>query len=101
MMKMASMKMAKKAMPSKMMKKAKKVSKVGKKASVFRGIKVRTSGGLKKADLMKSKSGRVVSKKMNANGKKAYKRIAKWTAAVSKARKAVGVRGFVAVGGKS
>merc|ERR1719201_3321917 len=47
--------------------KAMKVSKVatGKlsKSSVFRGTKERTSGGLKKSDLIKSKTGKVVSKK--------------------------------------
>ena len=33
----------------------------------------------------------------NAAGKRAYKNISGWTAAVSKARKALGVKGFVAV----
>ena len=41
--------------------------------------------------------GKIVGKKASANGKKAYKRIAKWTVAVQKARKALGVKGFVAV----
>ena len=50
-----------------------------------------------KASLMKSKSGKIVSSKKSALGKKAYKHISKWTAAVSKARKALGVKGFVAV----
>merc|ERR1712150_122282 len=71
------------------------------KSSVFRGTKVKTVGGLKKSDLKKNKNGKVVSVKASANGKKAYKRIAGWVAAVTKARKALGVKGFTAVGGKS
>merc|ERR1712159_778476 len=71
------------------------------KSSVFRGTKEKTSGGLKKADLMKNKSGKVVGKKAHAAGKKAYKHISKWTSAVNKARKALGVKGFCPVGGKS
>merc|ERR1712203_1174620 len=71
------------------------------KSSVFKGTKVKTSGGLKKADLMKNKNGKVVGKKAHAAGKKAYKNISKWTGAVNKARKALGIKGFCAVGGKS
>merc|ERR1712149_57204 len=85
----------------KAMKKAMKVSKIAKgkraKASVFLGGKVKTTGGLKKADLMKSKSGKIVSKKASAAGKKAYKNIQKWTIATSKARKALGLKGFVPI----
>merc|ERR1711920_287292 len=81
--------------------KAMKVSKIGKKRSVFFGTKAKTWGGLTKADLIKSKKGKIVSKKSSANGKKAYKRIAKWTASVTKARKALGVKGFLPVGGKT
>merc|ERR1712146_308175 len=36
-------------------------------------------GGLKKTDLMRSKTGKIVSKKANANGKKAYAHIKGWT----------------------
>merc|ERR1711862_221835 len=71
------------------------------KSSVFRGTKVKTVGGLKKSDLMKNKNGKVVSKKSHAAGKKNFKNIRGWTAAVSKARKALGIKGFCAVGGKS
>merc|ERR1711920_270023 len=81
--------------------KAKKVSKVGKAWRVFAGLKERTSGGLKKADLTKSKSGKIVSKKRSAYGKKIYKNISKWNAAVSKARKSLGIKGFVPVGDKT
>ena len=81
--------------------KAKRVSKIAKgkraKSSVFRGTKAKTSGGLTKDKLMKSKSGKVVSKKASANGKKRYKNISGWVAACTKARKALGCKGFVAV----
>jgi len=82
-----------------------KVSKIARgklaKASVFRGTKVKTSGGLKKSDLIKNKTGRIVSRRMNLAGKKNYKRIAKWTIATQKARKALNIKGFQAVGGKT
>ena len=64
---------------------------------VFNGTKEKTMSGLKKSDLTKSKSGKIVSKKQSANGKKAYAHIKGWTVAVQKARKALGVKGFVAV----
>jgi hypothetical protein len=51
------------------------------KASVFRGTKAKTTGGLTKDKLTKSKSGRVVSKAASAAGKKNYKRISGWTKA--------------------
>merc|ERR1719409_276158 len=81
--------------------KAKKISVIAKgkyaKAIVFRGSKEKTVGGLKKTDLMKSKTGKLVSKKSHAAGKKAYKNIKGWTEAVQEARKELGVKGFVAV----
>merc|ERR1711897_740 len=100
---MGSMKMA---MKTSMKMKAMKVSKIAKgklaKVSVFKGKKEKTVGGLKKSDLTKSKSGKIVSKKQSARGKKVYaKYLAKWTASVSKARKALGVKGFAAIGGKT
>jgi hypothetical protein len=67
------------------------------KSIVFRGTKAKTQSGLKKTDLMRSKTGKVVSKKQNAAGKKAYKNIRGWTVAVQKARKALNVKGFCAV----
>merc|ERR1712099_17700 len=80
----------------------KTVSKIAKgkraRASVFRGGKEKTSGGLKKSDIVKSKSsGKLVSKKASAAGKKAYKNIQGWTVAVQKAKKALGLKGFVAI----
>merc|ERR1712146_135401 len=56
-------------------------------------------GGLTKSDLIKSKTGKVVSKKASAAGKKAYGSIKAWTQAVQKARKDLGLKGFVAVKG--
>ena len=81
--------------------KAKRVSKIAKgkraKNSVFRGTKAKTSGGLTKDKLMKSKSGKVVSKKSSAAGKKNFKHISGWLAAVQKARKELKIKGFVAI----
>merc|ERR1719205_275287 len=96
---MKSMKKSMKAMKS-MKKRAMKVSIIGKgrmaKSQVFKGKKVKTVGGLKKTDLTKSKYGKVVSKKRSAVGKSL-----KWPKAVAAARKALKLKGFVAVGGKS
>merc|ERR1719473_1827655 len=81
--------------------KAKTISKIAKgkhmRAVVFSGSKEKTKTGLKKSDLIKSKSGKIVSKKQHAAGKKAYANIKGWTAAVQQARKELGVKGFVAV----
>merc|ERR1711861_125022 len=89
------MKMAMKGMKKSMKKKV--YSKKYIKTAVWKGKAVKTFGGLKKASLMKSKSGKIVSSKKSALGKKAYKYISGWTAAVKKARKALGVKGFVPV----
>merc|ERR1719500_517494 len=97
---------AKKSMKKRAMK-AKRVSKVAKgrgaKSRVFRGKKARTVGGLKKSDLVKNKQGKVVSKKGSAAGKRRYQKngLARWTKAVQGARKALGIKGFQVVGGKS
>ena len=104
---MKAMKMAKKMSAMKMKMKAMKVSKIakGKRAfvSVFKGTKEKTVGGLKKSDLKKSKSGKIVSAKRSAASKKskAGKIISAWGGAVSKARKALGIKGFCPVGGKT
>ena len=50
---------------------------VGSKAEVFHGTAKHTSGGLKKKDLMKTKAGRIVSRKKHAAGKKALARLRK------------------------
>merc|ERR1712050_684165 len=98
---MKAMKAIKASMRMRRMK-AKKVSIKGKKWQVFKGTKGKSNGGLKKADLVKSKAGKIVSKKMSLNGKKHYaKRIGAWNVAVQKARKSLGLKGFVPVGGKT
>ena len=50
---------------------------VGSKAQVFHGKAKHTSGGLTRKDLMKTKSGRIVSRKKHAAGKKAIHRLFK------------------------
>merc|ERR1719147_619294 len=83
----------------------KRVSKVargrGAKSRVWSGSKVRTVGGLTKSALGKNKQGKIVSKKLSAHGKKQYKNISKFAAATKAARKALGIKGFVPVGGKT
>ena len=54
-----------------------KVATVGSKAQVFHGTAKHTSGGLKKSDLMKTKAGRIISKKKHAAGKKAINKLRK------------------------
>merc|ERR1719162_1189080 len=100
-MKSSAMKM-KKAMKSSAMKmkKAMRVSKIAKgrlaKVVVFRGSKAKTVGGLTKDKLTKNKNGRVVSKAQSAQGKKSP-----WMRAVAGARKALGIKGFQIIGGKT
>merc|ERR1719281_928294 len=53
---------------------------------------------------MKNKRGKIVSKKASAAGKKrlaANSGFAKWIQACKAARKALGIKGFAAIGGKS
>ena len=101
---MKAMKAMKAAKAMKAMK-AKRVSTIAKgrfaKALVFRGSKVKTVGSLKKESLMKNKRGKVVSKRANARGKQVYKQVKSWTQAFIKARKELGVKGFVALGGNT
>merc|ERR1711918_142624 len=83
------------------MKAKKRVSKIAK-AVVFRGNKTRTVGGLQKTDIMKNSRGKLVSKKQSAAAKRRYANtIRGWIQAVGKARKALNVKGFVAINGKS
>merc|ERR1712216_442939 len=69
------------------------------KAVVFRGLgsTTKTSGGFKKGDLMKSKTGKIVTKKSHAAGKRAFKNIKAWSSAFTQARKDLNIKGFVAV----
>merc|ERR1719356_2103461 len=82
------------------MKKARAMKKSAmKKSAMKRSMKQKKASGVKK---IKNKSGRLVSKKRSAQGKKVYKNtIKEWAEAVKKARKALGCKGFVPVGGKS
>ena len=50
---------------------------VGTKAQVYHGTAKHTSGGLTKKDLMKTKRGRIVSRKKHSLGKKALKNLRK------------------------
>lgn len=51
------------------------MQRIGSKAQVYHQTALQTSGGLKRSDLMKTKKGRIVSKKQHAAGKKAIKRL--------------------------
>jgi len=101
-MKKTTMKKAMKKTATKktMKKKAKRVSKIAKgklrKVLVFRGSREKTVGGLKKADLVKNKRGKVVSKKASLRSQKN-----KFMVACSKARAALKIKGFCPVGGKT
>ena len=50
---------------------------IGSKAQVFHGTAHHTSGGLTKKDLMKTKAGRIVSRKKHTAGLKAIKKLKK------------------------
>merc|ERR1711904_425407 len=86
----------KKVMKTMMKKRVKKVSNIatGKKAklAVWRGKKSKTKSGLKKEDLIISKSGKVVSAKKSQAGKNS-----KWAKATAKARAEKGYKGFKAI----
>merc|ERR1719433_2173902 len=71
--------------------------------AVFCGTKQKTLSGLSKSDLVKNKHGKIVSKKQSARAKKnfANSALAAWSVACKKARKELGITGFVAIGGKS
>merc|ERR1711920_428944 len=104
---MKAMKPAMKAMKAMKAKKAMKVSKIAKgkraRAVVFAGSKEKTSGGMTKDQLVKSKTGRIVSKKASARAKKAYATspLKKWMEAIKQARKHLNIKGFCACGGKT
>merc|ERR1719272_857736 len=97
----AVMKVANKSM------KVKKVSKIasGKaaKSAVFRGSKEKTTGGLTKASLVKSKTGKIVSKAASAASKKKFVSgpLKKWADATKQARKELKITGFCPTGGAS
>ena len=92
-----------KGMKKKAMKKSVVAKGRGAKARVFRGKKAKTQGGLTKEKLTKNKRGKVVSKAASAHAKKQWVKngLKAWADAVKKARKELGVKGFVAIGGKT
>ena len=62
------------------------------------GVKLNVTGVCQiKVNFMKNKNGKIVSRKASAHGKKAYGHIKGWTVAVTKARKFLGLKGFIAV----
>merc|ERR1740123_1463332 len=85
--------------------KAKITSKVAKgrlaKSLVFKGTKQKTVGGLKQESLMKSKRGKIVSKRASAHGKRMFRNVEDWVNALMAARASLKTTGFVAVNGKS
>merc|ERR1719352_213186 len=96
---------AMKAMKAMKVMKKKAISKIAKgrfaKALVLRGSKEKTTGGLKKDDLIKNKRGKVVSKRRSANGKRRFSNIEAWVEAYMTARKQLQVKGFCAINGKT
>jgi len=70
-----------------------KKSQTGSKLRVWNGTKKFTKSGLTKKDLIKTASGRVISKKQYKNGQRLKK--TGWMKAVAKARKELGITGFV------
>merc|ERR1712138_191972 len=94
----------KKAMKSmRRRRRAMRVSKIGKRRSVFSGKREKTSSGLKRSDLKKNKAGKIVSRKASdrARRSKGFRKVMAWAAACKAARKQMGIKGFQAVGGKS
>merc|ERR1712014_400254 len=67
------------------------------------GGKEKTKTGLTKGNLIKSKSGKIVTKKQSAASKKRYagSKAQAWAKACSKARKELNIKGFVPFGGKT
>merc|ERR1711884_869257 len=87
--------------------KAKRVSVIAKgkmaRASVFAGRKEKTTGGMTKAKLSKNKRGKIVSKAASVRAKRNFadSALKKWCDATKAARKALNLKGFVPVGGKT
>merc|ERR1719159_2081385 len=76
----------------KAMKAMKKISARLAKRHAFFGKISKTKTGLTKSNLIKTKTGKIVSKKMSERGKKSP-----WIAAVTKARAALKIKGFSAI----
>merc|ERR1711896_102694 len=71
------------------------------KVQVFKGTKEKTVSGLTKDSLMKNKRGKIVSKRNNAKGKRAFKNVETWVEAFVQAREMLRVEGFHAINGKT
>ncbi len=97
------MKKSMKGMKKMAMKKSVTAKGMGAKARVFSGKKEKTTSGLTKEKLTRNKRGKVVSKAASAHAKKLWVKngLKAWADAVKQARKALGVTGFVAIGGKT
>merc|ERR1712150_229993 len=89
----------------KSMKKAMKASKIARgklgKSLVLRGSREKTAGVLTRDQLIKNKRGKVVSKLVSQMRRKRYagSRIEAWMKAVRRARKELGITGFVTING--
>merc|ERR1711874_942429 len=87
--------------------KAKRVSVIAKgkmaKVAVFKGTKVKTQSGMTKDNLIKNKRGKIVSKKASARGKALFvsSGLKAWADSIKAARKALNLKGFVPIGGKT
>mmetsp|Transcript_29737 Transcript_29737/g.68967 ORF Transcript_29737/g.68967 Transcript_29737/m.68967 type:complete len:124 (-) Transcript_29737:70-441(-) len=75
----------------------------GAKASVFAGRRTKTSGGLRKEHLVKNKEGRVVAKSLSKAAAARWNKnpMRAWVEATRQARQALGIKGFVPIGGVS
>merc|ERR1712014_322397 len=67
------------------------------KSLVYKGKFEKTVGGLTKDALVKSKTGKIVSKRLHARGKKSYANIKWWVEAFLQARTELDLNGFVAI----
>merc|ERR1719330_942606 len=68
---------------------------------VFKGSREKTSGGLRRDDLVLNRCGKVVSKKASAHGKRSFRHIESWLDSCMEARRALHLTGFVPINGKS
>ena len=89
---MAAMKVMKAMKAMNAMKAMKKVYARLAKRHVFGGKTVKTTAGLVKGDLVKNKRGKIVSKKAAARAAKSP-----WIQAIAAARKALNIKGFMAL----
>ena len=64
---------------------------------VLRVTNATNTSGLMKGDLMKSKNGKIISRKASANGEWTHARIKGWTVAVTKGSTFLGLKCFIAV----